>query len=302
MSVFSWLRRKVCKNLTSAPSSIRRRMSSRLRLEALETRVVLTVTYHGGPLLNNVQVQALYYGSEWSTNSTAAQMEGQLEGYLQYIVNSPYMDMLTIAGYDVDRGSFTRGWYYGKTIDNTYYLEDSTIQTDLQYLIGHTGGGVAAPVSFRLYVVFVEPNVAVEQGLNGPNSQKTFSGYHGSFPGYNAAGQSAEINYAVVTVPGGTLGNKGWQGLSAFDSMTKTTSHELAEAVTDPEPFGYRGWYDPTYSGPTHEDEIGDIVENLPNSTVYLNGYAVQIEAAKNDQPLTPTKYTSRTTLTSPSS
>ena len=51
----------------------------------------------------------------------------------------------------------------------------------------------------------------------------------------DASGRTAEIRYAVITYPGGTVGNAGNPRLSTFDSMTETTSHELAEAVTDPD-------------------------------------------------------------------
>ena len=54
--------------------------------------------------------------------------------------------------------------------------------------------------------------------------------------------------------------------LSAFDSMTVAASHELAEAVTDPDPPN--GWGD----GPDNA-EAGDLASG---STVYLNGFAVQ--------------------------
>ena len=40
------------------------------KLLPLEPRQMLTVTYHGGPVLTNVEVQALYYGSDWYNNST----------------------------------------------------------------------------------------------------------------------------------------------------------------------------------------------------------------------------------------
>src|SRR5262249_44759136 len=82
---------------------------ARPTLEGLEERQVPTVTYHGGPLLQHVEVQALYYGSDWSANSALYRQTGQIEGYLRYLVNSPYMDMLTNAGYAVGRGSFSQG-------------------------------------------------------------------------------------------------------------------------------------------------------------------------------------------------
>ncbi|HET6879433.1 MAG TPA: hypothetical protein VFI31_04740, partial [Pirellulales bacterium] len=47
-----------------------RRFALEARLESLEARELLTVTYNGGALLTNVQAQAVYLGSAWNTNSS----------------------------------------------------------------------------------------------------------------------------------------------------------------------------------------------------------------------------------------
>src|SRR3954453_10760015 len=91
------------------------------------TRQLLTVTYHGGAVLGNVEVQALYYGSGCYNDSTAYQQTGQLEGFLKYLANSPYTNMLSKAGYGVGGGSFSRGTVYLANLDPHYYLDDSTI-------------------------------------------------------------------------------------------------------------------------------------------------------------------------------
>ena len=56
-------------------------------------------------------------------------------------------------------------------------------------------------------------------------------------------------------------------GLSAFDALTGTSSHELCEAITDPVPGA--GWYD------NHNGEIGDI---CAWSFKTVAGYTVQLE------------------------
>src|SRR5215831_3182791 len=73
-------------------------------IEPLESRRLLTtITYHGGSLIANVAAQAVYLGSDWS-NSAALQTEkGQLDQFVSSVVNSPYMDMLANAGYNVGR-------------------------------------------------------------------------------------------------------------------------------------------------------------------------------------------------------
>jgi hypothetical protein len=249
---------------------------ARPQLERLEDRLVPTVTYHGGVLLPHVEVQALYYGSDWVQSSYYPQT-GQLEGFLQSVVGGTYMDMLTTAGYGVGRGTHTPGQIDLANVNKRAYLDDSTIQAVLQRDISN--GTLAAPDSNRLYVVYVEDNVVVSMG--GGNSINDFIGYHGAFAGHSAGGAAADIRYAVVTYPGGRVGNGGVDGLSTLDSTTVVTSHELAEAVTDPDAnYKQTGWYDDLNNG-----EVGDIAEGL---SVRLGGWMVQREASQLDLAMTP--------------
>src|SRR5436190_1404645 len=77
--------------------------------ERLESREMMTVTYHGGALLQHVEAQAVFMGADWSSNSSLYSQASSLNSYVGYLVNSPYMDMLTNAGYNVGRGSATSG-------------------------------------------------------------------------------------------------------------------------------------------------------------------------------------------------
>src|SRR5262249_32050373 len=87
--------------------------------------------------------------------------------------------------------------------------------------------------------------------------------------------QNNQDAYAVIPYPGGTNPQAG--GLTAFQSLTDTASHELAEAVTDPyvDAFGRpSGWGDYTFDRSSiDEGEIADIAEDAPPAT--LNGYTV---------------------------
>lgn len=239
-------------------------------LESLESRDVPTVMYYGGPLLQRVQVQALYYGSEWTTNATLRAQAGRFEGFLGNVVNSSYMDMMTSAGYSVGRGSSSAGRIDPAVIDKRYYLTDGRIQSVIQQDISR---GLEQPGANRLYVMFVEPNVAVKLGSD--DSITGFYGYHNSFVGYDARGMRTNIYYAVIPYHGGINGQI--NQFNTFDSMTDTTSHELAEAVTDP--VVGRGWYDYRLNG-----EIGD----LTRGAVRLNGYVVQNVVDKYDRPISP--------------
>ena len=232
----------------------------RPRLELLEDRVVPALMYHGGPILSSVQAQAVYLGSGWSASPIPT---SQFDAFLGTTVKgaTPYLKMLNADGFYGVTGS---GSTLAGVADNVVVssdLTDAAIQTDLSTAIAGGVSGLQQPGANTLYFVFVQPGTVVDFG-NGQTSVNTFLAYHSSFL-YNGG----EVAYAVVPYHG-SAGNAQDLWLNSFDSMTVASSHELAEAITDP--TGY-GWYD--RSG----NEIGDIVNG---STVYLNGYAVQREAA----------------------
>jgi hypothetical protein len=266
-----------------------RRVADRRRragpaLEWLEGRQLMTVTNFGGALLPHVEVQGLYYGSDWGSDPVYLNVKNNLEGFLKNIVNSSYMDMLTEDGYGVGRGTADGGSIYATNVNKAQYLTDGQVQSTIQGSI--KSGALKSPNANSLYVVYVEPNVAVSLA-KGNNSQTNLYGYHGAFGGTDASGHPADIHYALITYPGGLVGNKSLSWTGPFDQLTLVTSHELAEAVTDPNvDYKTKGWFD------TEKGEVGDIVVG---QTVYLSGYAVQRIADKNDQAMTPAGATAAT-------
>jgi hypothetical protein len=246
-------------------------------LECLEDRQVPTVTYHGGALLPHVEVQGMYLGSDWYNNSTYYNQTAQFENFNRFLPQSSYMDLLTQLGYGVGRGSTSPGTIDRVVLNKYYYLTDSTIRGEIQRFIN--AGYLQRPDANRLYVVYVEPGVAIMNDHdNNSTSIRDFYGYHGAFAGHTAGGYWADIHYAVIAYSGGH--NAKYAGLTPFGSMTLTASHEIAEAATDPN-VNYRaiGWYD-DYNG----GEIGDINRYVAR----LNGYVVQSIINKYDVAYIP--------------
>jgi hypothetical protein len=259
-------------------------------VEFLESRALLTVTYHGGALLPAVEAQAVYLGGDWSTNSSLTSQTSQVDKFVSTIVNSPYMDMLTNAGYNVGRGTASAGVIDNVTLNKSTAasggVTDLQIQKDLQAMI--SAGQVQTPDANRLYIVYVEPGVVVHLDSSDA-SNTTFLGYHGAFAG-TAAGKAVDIHYDVIPYPGSPNFSPQSQGFSsAFNEMTTVTSHELAEAVTDPN-VNYKalGWYDDNLNG-----EIGD----LTSKTTTLSGYEVQDLVGKNDNVISPSTSTPPSTV-----
>jgi hypothetical protein len=254
------------------------RSSVRPRLECLEVRQVPTVTFHGGSLLPHVEVQGLYIGDQWSSNPTLNGQASYLEGFLGNVVNSTYMDALGNAGYGVGRGSSSGGIISLASLSAGSTLDDGTIRS---WLSSYISSSTLQPNDAnRLYVCFVEPNVIVRQA-DGTTSVGGFRGYHTAF-----AGPGGAVHYAVIAYPRGTVHNGSVSFLSDIDSITKTASHEIAEAATDPN-IGYstKGWYDDAKDG-----EIGDINNDR---VMYVNGYAMQRVIDQNDYNMTPAQATS---------
>ena len=240
-----------------------------LFLEILENRINPVVQFYGGNVLPQVELQPVYYGSAWTT---AAQNQTYLDAYAKDIVGGSFMDSLTQAGYGVGRGTATKGVVDPVKISPGSVISDASIQASLKADI--KSGLLPAPDSNRLYVVYVEPDVAVKLAGSQGSTQLGVLGYHGAFAG---PGGTA-IRYAVIAYPGGAARNSS-MGTAPLDQLTAVASHELSEAVTDPDAnYGLTGWYDPKLG------EIGDVTENKPKALVRLDAYLVQLFAGKDDQ------------------
>lgn len=244
-------------------------------VERLEARDMLAVTYHGGQLLPHVEAQAVYLGSDWNQNASLHSQTGAIDGFLSSLTQGAYMDTLTQAGYNVGRGSASAGVVANVAIDKSVGISDAQIRARLQSMIG--AAQVAAPDANRLYMVYVEPGVLIRSSSGASNN--AFLGYHGAYAGTDAAGHAVDIRYAVIAYPGSPNPTSSSQGFgTALDQLTAVSSHELAEAVTDPD-VNYKtlGWYDDRLNG-----EIGD----LTSATARLEGFLIQLFVDRNSRVL----------------
>lgn len=231
-------------------------------LAELETRVVPAVVAqnfinHGGPVLGSPQVELVYLGSAWSSDSS---LETQVNNFASSLVGSFFMDVLS--QYGVGHGTVAGSVVLPVALGST--VSPQQIQNTLAQDVAN--GTLPQPGPNTLLFVLTPPNVGVR---DNPFAQVNFLGYHSSLSDSQGA-------YAVVPYPGGS--NPQAAGLTAFQSLTDTFSHELAEAVTDPfvnaqgNPSGWDDYtFDPT--GNVFQGEIGDIAESAP--AVFLNNYAV---------------------------
>jgi hypothetical protein len=151
-------------------------------------------------------------GSNWDNSATDDYTIVQ-----QYGAANPIAPTLTNWGYFVDNQPTART------------IKDSAIRS---YLASLFNAGKLPASSSIVYGVYFPPGMKVS--LQGGQSCARFCGYHGNFT-YN--GQ--DIKYAsfpYLNCPACSL-----SGLSVADMMTIVSSHEIREAVTDPD---LNAWYD----------------------------------------------------------
>jgi hypothetical protein len=271
-------------------------------LEALEDRVTPTaVTPHGGPIMNHVEVENIFYGQAWNTPANQ-QLAAQINQFTAYLVQSPYMDMLNqytgngllFGNNYAGRGSLYGSVVYEPAVSGT--VKSTDIETTLIKGVlgphGTGGGGLPALPTFNnLYIVYLPPGVSDDVAVN-----EGAYAYHSviplNVPPYNIPPDAPvpnQIQFIVAPYPG--QGNAQPPYIpDPFQALTVAISHEVAESVTDPNliwgdkyaqitKYG-SGWYENTnFTAPNGQkvygQEIGDLAQGY---TGLLNGYLVQAE------------------------
>jgi hypothetical protein len=211
----------------------------------------VNLTYRGGPLLQNVRVFTIFWGSHWDRATSQTLMTG-LNQFFTDIVASRLMEQL--AEYGAPGKPIGPGTFLGTRIVASPAPAGSVTDSEIR---GALAGWIKAKVVPRntrntLYIVYLEPGVVSIMG--GSKSCRSFCGYHD---------RVGAMYYAVVPYPdcGGCRG-----GMETFEALTATSSHALCEAITDPVPG--RGWYD------DHHGEVGDV---CAWSFKQVAGYTVQL-------------------------
>jgi hypothetical protein len=201
------------------------------------------VEYHGGALIQHVKVVPLLYGSSW-TGKTAPDY---LRGFLQAL--------FTDGRYLANLGQFSAGGFHignGSAVDPVvdpavlgkvdadhalagvrYQVTDEQLQTEIKAQI--TAGKLPRPDDDTVYVVCVAPDVVVINGYE--DSESSFNGYHDYDTEVGAA-------YAVIAPTGASLTRvmnspTGYHNTIFNWALTIFISHEVAEAVTDPDGDGW---------------------------------------------------------------
>jgi hypothetical protein len=223
------------------------------------------LTYHHGHLLTSVKVFTIFWGHAWTAPPQSG-LINQVNGFFDFVLTSSLIDLLSqysVPGQQIGHGTRVGSITFGNSEPGNAVagggrlITDSQIQQSLQGWIGN--GSIPAADGNMLYFVYLPPGVVSE--LGGFSSCQEYCGYHGDVNG--------TIIYAVepfLNCAGCMYGN------GAFDSLTKVSSHELCEAITNPT---NGGWWDDALANANQPPEIGDIC----NTDIHqLGGFTVQSE------------------------
>lgn len=261
------------------------------------------LTYWGGPVISNVQVIVVLWGTHVVTTSPADGTATLAQFYTD-ITSSRYYDLLTeyttagIVGNDgvsTSNQTITHG-SFGSAVTITpskcaggsatpCILLDSDIQTELTNQI--TANNLPAPQSVAgivntYYAIYFPPNVSIQL------DPKTSSCVNGGFCAYHSDTNTGTIPYGVM--PDFSSGGCSQQGAcgtgTTFQITTTVSSHEMAEAITDAQVgtasvFGPPlGWYDHVPPPGTDPGEIADICDPpaAPQGTVLAGGNLYSVE------------------------
>lgn len=280
------------------------RMSSARR----NTSAPYQLTYYGGPVVSNVQVQPVWWGSghyiPQVTNATSPNMQTAFTSITGASTSTaPYLGALAEystpatggTGQTIGTGSVLRGTMIKPTIATGSTVYDSQIITELvNQFNNHT---LALPsvdaqgYANTTYVLYFPSRVTVCQdpspGSTTDCSNNAFCGYHSSFAVQDPSTQAviADIRYIVLPDTSSSTWLNGCSSYGAdtpYTGLQSVASHELAEAITDPDvaeapatcatPTNCAplGWYDGTGTADDN-GEIADICQEIQGGSFAEN-------------------------------
>ena len=248
------------------------------------------LSYFGGPIISNVQVVQVLYGSGSYNTQVAGSSSPTMGNFFTDITSTGLISLLQQYNTNISGGTgqvFGNGTFGGlfqivpSSANNGSTIDDSQIQSELLAQIN--AGHLPAPVldaqgnPNTLYMIYFPPGKTITQGGSSSCVAGGFCAYHGTT---SSTLNSKHVLYGVLPdMQAGSGCSTGCGTSSVFGNYTSVTSHELTEAMTDAD-VGIAttfaaplAWYDMT------NGEIGDIC-NGQQGTYVANGttYTIQLE------------------------
>ncbi|UWZ86609.1 hypothetical protein [Occallatibacter riparius] len=262
------------------------------------------LTYYGGPVVSNIKVVVVYYGS----GSYLPALSTGLPNFYSALTNGTYMDMLSeYSTQGVSGGGTTGNQIIARGGSNAFLgsytitpsaanngstISDAQIQSELQAQIN--ASHLPAPDydasgnADTLYMIYFPAGKTITQGGSSSCVSGGFCAYHGTI-------SSAGRNLLYGVQPDMQSGSGCYTGCgnsaTGFNNYTSVASHEFAETITDAA-VGLAtttapplAWYDNT------NGEVGDICNAIQGTA---DGYTVQAEWSnlQNGCALGPVSFT----------
>jgi hypothetical protein len=239
--------------------------------------------FNGGPVITTPLVYTSFWGSLWLGDPAHLERAGRLSQFLQDLMKSNFMNVLSQYGVGTGAGSgcFIRASF----LDNVpATLTDSEIHSIIQSCID--AGVLPEPTQNTALVIYLDENIGVDDLgqrliLCEPQNDDAF-GYHNFF--VTTAGNP--FYYAIIpglsdTCLTESCPSDNFCSLHLSETqeqrLTQVTSHEFAEMVTDPQ---LNAWFDPDPG----IGENGDICNGESDTiAVGANTWTVQRTYSKLD-------------------
>lgn len=202
---------------------------------------------HGGPVMSNAGFWALYWNSSVANSTQTSLVQGtstkyaslreQMDAFITSFGNDPTYssqavgdDFSIVQQYGAPISSTVQKWgAYVASERAKPSISDSGIRNFVASLFNSGAVNVSTNIIYGVYLP-----AGMKVTMSGGASCSTFCGYHGHF---NYGG--FDIRYAVF--PYLDCNACKLSNLTVADMMTIVVSHEIREAVTDPQ---LNAWYD----------------------------------------------------------
>jgi hypothetical protein len=248
------------------------------------------LTYFGGPIISNVQVIQVLYGSGSYNSQIAGTTSPTMGNFFADITSTGLITLLQQYNTNISGGTgqvFGNGTFAGlfqivpSAANNGSTITDTQIQSELlaQINAGHLPGPAndALGNPNTLYMIYFPPGKTISQGGSNSCQAGGFCAYHGTT---SSTLNTKHVLYGVLPdMQAGSGCSTGCGTSTVFGNYTSVTSHELVEAMTDAD-VGIAttfaaplAWYDMT------NGEIGDICNGQQGSyTANGTTYTIQLE------------------------
>ena len=181
---------------------------------------------HGGPVITQAKVVAIFWGSEWGTQSNPSTLASNTAAFFANFGSTGEYNVIT--QYSGIQKTNLTNTHWVDTSNPPTNVTDSAVQAEVvKYLNANTGG---ASDPNTIYEVFLPSTSYASLGnatsCGGPQLQ--FCAYHGNF-----THNGQDVKYSSMPYP--SCGGCHASGFTVSQDLQHFACHETREAVTDPD-------------------------------------------------------------------